>query len=207
MEKKFCLSDARGIKLHRRDVDSQAETITDISDSDWTDALLATENGETVFVAVQAQGARFGFTEQLIDCRARNKQAQASGKRTTVEAMNGLHGFNGARGNFQRTSWKNIDFGGADAGAIFSEANLRGAVFEGCDLSGIDFRTCNVEGVVIKDPARLDGLTITKKQAELIAPGLFFSDDQAYAVLEQLAYEHENDAVGFLKEYSISVVD
>jgi uncharacterized protein YjbI with pentapeptide repeats len=206
MEKKFCLSDARGIKLHRRDVDTQAETITDISNSDWTDALLATENGETVFVAVQAQGARFGFTEQLIDYQTQNKQTQTSGKHTIVEAMNGLHKFNGARGNFQRTSWKNIDFGQAEFGAYFKQADFHGAIFDGCDLSGIDLSTCDLSGIMIKDPLELEGLKISENDMLSVAQGLAFSAEDKHNNLEERAYMYEDDLKAFLESYGIKVV-
>ena len=96
-----------GIQLHSGDPEDERRT--DIRETDWTDAAMASAGAETFFGRVNAEGATFGFVESLVT--RRNRQA-ASGKAPDEHDSGAYYGFNGAEGNFRNTTWRNIDFGG-----------------------------------------------------------------------------------------------
>lgn len=183
-------SDARGLRLwaERQDeAGNNVEARTNLRDSDWSDAHLAGPGAETFFGRVDAQGASFGFSEGLAERRAR---LEAEGKKPSDEDCGGYHNFNGSQGDFQRTRWSNIDFGGGSGyEAIFAGADLRGARFEGCDLAGIDLSETELDGARIKDPLSLSGLKIGEMQVAAFAAGLEFSDAGERARFAQEATE------------------
>lgn len=172
--KKFRSVEASNLRLYRKAAGSQAEITTDLTGSDWTDANLTSESGDTLFIKVQAEAATFGFSQSLAARRQENQQRAEHGDTVSSNEMNALFGFNGSGGNFKKTRWNHIDFGGADYGAYFKQADFKGATFEGCDVSGIDLSSAQLEGVLIKDPIGLDGLKIAEKDVLSVAQGLSF---------------------------------
>lgn len=205
--KNFRSANAYDLKLYRKAAGAQAEVTTDIRGSDWTDAVLVSQTGDTLFTKVQAEGARFGFTTSLVEHRARYKEHyETTGEAPRIDKMNGLSGFTGNRGDFKKTLWKHIDFGGTSDGARFRQADFSGAVFEGCDLSEIDLSTCNLEGISLKDPAELRGLKIAEKDMLSVAQGLSFSAADAHNELKERAYIFEGDPRGFLDSYGVKVI-
>lgn len=206
--KNFRSANAYDLNLYRKASGAQAEVTTNIRGTDWTDAVLVSQTADTRFIKVQAEGARFGFTKSLAAHRREyNERYEKTGEAPRIDKMNALFGFTGHRGDFKKTSWKNIDFGGSGHGAHFRQADFKEAVFEGCDLSGIDFSTCSLEGVSVKDPVELRGLKISAKDALAVAVGLSFSDDEAQCDLDYRSAEYEGDAKGFLQSYGINIKD
>lgn len=205
--KKFCSAEAAGLVLYHKSENGAPAVTTDISHTDWTGAALATENGRTNFIKVVAEGARFGYTKKIAIERL-GETPQPTGPETNLSdgSDQALFGFNGSGGNFQKTSWKNINFGGDNLGAYFKQADFREAVFEGCDLSGIDLSTSDLEGVLIKDPVRLEGLIIAEKDVLSVAQGLSFSTKIGHDELEERAHIYEGDPGGFLDRYGVKIV-
>lgn len=179
--KNFRGADARGLSLH--DPESP-EARTDIRSTDWTDAEIGDFGEETLFVGVDATGASFGFTERLADRRARHA---SEGGKPRMDDGGTLFNFNGSNGDFIRTTWKQIDFGG-DSGyeAIFSGADLSGSTIEGSDLTAMDFSQAKLDGAIIKDPISLDGMRIRSEDAESVARNITLSeaaDQERYSAL------------------------
>lgn len=205
-KKNFRSARAENVRLYRKGPDAKSFVATDISDSDWTDAVLVSESSGTIFIRVNAEGARFGYSESLAACRERNRvQFEKTGLMPNDE-RNALFGFNGSGGNFKKTSWKNVDFGGGDYGAYLDQADFSSANFDGCDLSGIDFSSCNLEGVSINDALELRGLKLSEHAADAVARGLSFSDPDKHNDLEERAYMYEGDPRAFLESYGIIIV-
>ncbi len=170
--KSFRRSDARGLKLFREEGIGKYE-IADIRNTDWTDADVADFSSPAFFCAVEAEGARFGFTETLTDRESRQKR---EGKEPAWNDCGGYHNFVGNDGGFKRTQWTNIDFGGLSGHeAVFSGADFTDAVFEGCALCGIDLSEACLKGVKILDFYEIVGLKISERYADDVANGLRLS--------------------------------
>lgn len=162
-------SDARGLKLFRDEGEGKYE-IANIKNTDWTDADVADFTSPAFFCAVEAEGARFGFAETLLD---RQNRLEREGKEPSWNDCGGYHNFVGNDGGFMRTRWTNIDFGGYTGHeAVFSGADLTDAVFEGCSLSGMDLSEACLKGVKIIDFHEIDGLKISERYADDVANGL-----------------------------------
>ena len=165
----FRRSDARGLKLFREKEEGQYE-IAEIRNTDWTDADIADLSSPAIFCGVEAEGARFGFSETLSDRKAR---LAAEGKSPSWNDCGGYHNFVGNNGGFVKTRWLNIDFGGPSGyEAVFQGADFIDAVFEGCALSGLDLSEARLTGVKIINPHSIDGLIISERYAEDVASGL-----------------------------------
>jgi len=172
-------SDIRGMILYGKEKgegDTIIERRTNIRDSDWTDATIA-DLGEGVFFGrVDAEGATFGYTESLVSRRKRHKKA---GKAPTAEDTGGLFGFDASQGNFKKTIWRNVDFGGGSGyESIFPKADLSQSLIEGSDLGEIDFSTIKINGIKIKDPISLRGMKINEEQISSMAQAIELSDEK-----------------------------
>lgn len=185
--KSFRGSDIRGVIFYgeKRGEDGKIiELITNLRRADFTDATIATIGDfgpETIFGRVEAEGATFGFTENLISRRKRHAAMNESGERPEAADSGGLYNFNGGGGNFKKTKWNNIDFGGGSGyEAIFPGADLSEAEIIGSDLSGLDFSTTKIDGIKIKDPLSLQGLIITKQQADTLTEAIELSDEKEH---------------------------
>jgi len=170
-------SDIRGMALYReskRGDGTLIEARTNIRNSDWTDATIA-DLGEGVFFGrVDAEGATFGYTENLASRRKRHKE---SGKAPTAEDTGGLFGFDGSKGNFKKTIWRNVDFGGGSGyESIFPKADLSQSLIEGSDLTEMDFSTAKIDGIKIKDPMSLHGMKINEEQISSMAQAIELTD-------------------------------
>jgi len=172
-------SDLRGtVFFHKESEDgSDPEIKTSIKGADFTEAVFATYDRKPAFVRVEAEGAKFGYTESLL---ARLRRYEESGKPKTAEDSGGLFNFNGCEGNFQRTNWVNIDFGGDSGfGATFYGADFSGAVIDGCDLSGIDLSETIIDNIKIINPViSSEGFMITEEQVETIVAAISFTDNR-----------------------------
>ncbi len=167
--KRFRHSIVYGLQLYRGDGDPATEVRTDIRNTDWTDAAMASIGQEAFFGRVNAEGAEFGFTETLVERRQRHA---ASGQPPTDLDSGSYANFNGAEGNFLRTTWRNIDFGGGSGYEVrFENADLIGATFEGCDLSGIDLSTSTATNLTVRN-CTLNGLTIGAHQIDAFLDGI-----------------------------------
>lgn len=166
--KSFRGSDIRGLKFYRVVRDREGHIIEEVTtnarECDLTDALVADYGGGVSMELVDAEGARFGFSEDLRVRRERHAAQQAKGEMPTIEDSGGYLSFVGSGGNFRRTTWLNVDFGGQTGyEAIFDYADLEAAIMQNCDLSGIDFSTANLEGIAIRDPVSLLDMTINEQ--------------------------------------------
>lgn len=183
-------ADVRGLLLHNPETSA-----TDIRNTHWTNALVASFGAETHFRGVNAEGAQFGYTETLHERRAKNDiYTKETGKPPIDTMSNAYFGFSARGANCQRSSWWNIDFGGGVDGyeARFVETKLAKAMFKGCDLSGIDLSSAEIDHLVIKDPVSLDGLTIGIHQIDTLARSIIFSDTaQAAEWRDELAAKGE----------------
>ena len=184
--KNFRGARAENVRLYQKGSEGKDMVTTDISHSDWTNAILVSESSDAIFIRVNAKGARFGYSESLAACRERNHVQYAETGFIPTDDRNALLGFNGSGGNFQKTSWKNVDFGGADYGAYFKSADFQGAVFDGCDLSGIDFSTSNLEAVIFQDPVQLDACCVAAKDAGLVLEAFRLTDHNENQMLAEL---------------------
>lgn len=195
-------ADVRGLQLrHGTGKGVDEEPRTDISGTDWIDAVFA-DTGETAFRYVNAENAKFGFSESLNERRVRLAAKGIFGP----EEVGAYYGFDGRAGVFRGTTWKEIDFGGSvdDAGnpvegplveALFAYADLTDATFIGVDLTGIDWSdNVAIEGVTIKDPASLRGLTINASQVDVLAAGVRITHEG-----ERDAWEAERQEKGDAK--------
>ncbi|MDD5251003.1 MAG: pentapeptide repeat-containing protein [Patescibacteria group bacterium] len=179
----FCGSDVRGLKLF----DGRTGELTDIRETDWTNADFADFQKWTVFDYVQAKGARFGFSESLADRKARLSALRAEGK-TVLDWRDGgmFLNFHGREADFAQTTWTNINMAGSESSGLarfvttvlFDGASLINARFIACDMSGINLSKSNIKGIRIEDPVGLAGLRITEEQVEDIADGIVYTDSE-----------------------------
>ncbi len=170
-------SDIRGMTLYGKEKgedDTIIERKTNIRDSDWTNVTIANFGEGVFFNRVDAEGATFGYTEDLVSRRKRHKE---SGKALTPEDTGGLFCFVGSQGNFKRTRWINVDFGGgSDYESVFGGADLSQSLIEGSDLREMDFSTTKVDSIKIKDPISLHGVKINEQQISSIAGAIELTD-------------------------------
>lgn len=203
--KSFRRSDIRGMSLYREEQDEDGKIVeikTNIKGADFTDSTIADLGLEVFFSRVDAEGAIFGYTENLISRRKRQKE---SGKAPTAEDISGLFCFNGSDGNFKKTKWINADFGGrSDYEAIFPGANLSESTMEGCDLSGIDFSEANIKNIKIIDSVSLRGMKINEKQIESVVKAIQLSNQEKQA--EFLKEKTEKGSKKALEDYFQIVV-
>lgn len=175
-------SDIRGVCFYGEKQGPDGKTLevpANLRRADFTDATIGDFGPETIFVRVEAEGAIFGFTESLISRRKRHAEMKKSGERPGVADSGGLYGFNGGGGNFRKTKWNNIDFGGGSGcEAIFPGADLSEAEIIGSDLAGLDFSTTKIDGIKIKDPLSLRGLIITEQQVNTLAQAIELSNEK-----------------------------
>jgi uncharacterized protein YjbI with pentapeptide repeats len=168
-------SDIRGLNLYRESKEGQWN-ITNIQETNWTDATVASIGNGAFFVRVEAEKAVFGFTEKI---EQRRKNFKTLG-RTPFDSESGQYqNFNGNGGNFKNTQWTNIDFGGDAQGGLeasFYQADLSASVFIGCDLSYLDFSETKIENIKIIDPYLLQGLSINSKQIPIIIAAITLTD-------------------------------
>lgn len=198
--KRFCGSDIRGLRLCRekyREDGTLIEIIrANIRGADFTDAIIADQGTEIFFRWVDAVGASFGYTEDLL---SRRKRQEESGN-APIEDSGGLFCFNGSRGDFRKTTWTNIDFGGGSGyEAIFHRANLSESIMNGCDLREMDFSESSISRIKIIDPVSLWGMRINLKQIEGVAESIEFTDQEEQA--EFLKEKAEKNPRNLLEEY------
>jgi len=171
--KNFRHSDIRGLKLHDFDPDEDARhERTEIIKSDWTDAVISDPERETDFSFVQANGAKFGFTETLATRRALRDKSGGQ-----IDDIGDLCNFNASDGIFNESQWKNLDFcGKAKYRPDFRGAWLNNSTITGCDLSRLDLSRSFLTDISIINPVSLDNLLIDKKDAPTIAKAIKFTD-------------------------------
>ena len=183
-EKKFRGSGIRGAWFYGEKQGENGKTvelITNLRRADFTDATIGDFGPETIFSRVEAEGAIFGFTEDLISRRNRHNRRtllmNVSGERPMAADSGGLYNFNGGGGNFKKTRWINIDFGGGSGyEAIFPGADLSEAEIVGSDTAGLDFSTTKIDGIKIKDPLSLRGLIIAEQQVITLVEAIELSN-------------------------------
>jgi len=185
--KSFRGSDIRGMSLYREEQSEDGghvEITTNIKGADFTDAIIADLGWGTVFRGVDAEGATFGYTEDL---PSRRKRFRESGEGMEAKDTSGLFRFNAGEGNFRETKWVNVDFGGGTGfESIFFGADLRGAIIEGCDLSAMDFSETAINDIAIIDPVSLEGMRINEKQIESVAQAIELTDRKKQEEFEAL---------------------
>lgn len=180
-EKKFRGADIRGICFYgeKQGGGGTVELVTNLQRANFTDATIGDFGPETIFGRVEAEGATFGFTENLVSRRKRHALMNNSGERPEASDSGGLYNFNGGGGNFRKTKWNNIDFGGGSGyEAIFPGADLSEAEIVGSDLAGLDFSTTKIDGIKIKDPLSLQGLIIAEQQTDTLAGAIKLSNER-----------------------------
>lgn len=177
--KSFRGSDIRGLSLYKEEQKEDGTIVeirTNIKGADFTDITIAAHWAEALFARVDAEGATFGYTENLV---SRRKRHQESGKNPTAHDIGGLFSFNGGEGNFQKTKWINIDFGGGSGyEAIFPKADLSESIIEASDLTEIDLSTAKIDGIKIKDPISLRGLIINEQQITTAVEAIELTNSQ-----------------------------
>jgi len=167
--KSFRGSDIRGVTLES----------ANIKNANFTDAVIADLGPEVLFTKVNAGGATFGFTENLV---ARRKHLRESGKSPEAADIGGFFNFNGSAGNFRKTKWLNADFGGGSGyEAIFPDADLSEAEITDCDLNQIDFSETKIDNIKIIDPLTLQGMKITENQIETLTQSIQLTNEKAQA--------------------------
>jgi len=167
--KSFRGSDIRGITFEN----------AYIKNADFTNAVIADLGPEVIFARVNAEGATFGFTENLV---ARRKRQRESGKSPEVADIGGLFNFNGSVGNFRKTKWLNADFGGGSGyETLFLDADLSEAEITGCDLNQIDFSETKIDKIKIIDPVSLQGMKIAENQIETLVQSIQLTDEETQA--------------------------
>lgn len=178
--KSFRGSDIRSVVFYGEKLGEDGkiiELVTNLRRADFIDATIADTGPETIFGRVEAEGATFGFTEDLTSRRLRHAAMKNSGERPEAADSGGLYNFNGGGGNFKKTRWNNIDFGGGSGyEALLNGADLSEAEIADCDLSGIDLSTTKIDGIKIKDPLSLRGLIITEQQVITLIEAIELSD-------------------------------
>jgi len=171
--KSFRGSDLRGVTLYNESLKEG----TNIKNADFTDAVIADLGPEVLFASVNAEGATFGFTENLL---ARRKRQQESGQAPKAADIGGLFNFNGSAGNFKKTKWLNADFGGGSGyEALFPDTDLSEAEITGCDLKQIDFSETKIDKIKIIDPVSLQGMKITETQVDTIVQSIHLTNKEA----------------------------
>ncbi|MFH1253422.1 MAG: pentapeptide repeat-containing protein [Candidatus Uhrbacteria bacterium] len=176
-------SDVHGVQLFREAEGESDRVLTKISRADFSEAIIACQEGLTDFGGVKAEGATFGYAESVANRRARYPDTGGVAK---IEDSGGLFGFCGDGGRFKGARWVNVDFGGPDYGTSFISADLSESSLEGCDLSGIDFSKTKIEGIKIINPESLAGMTINENQIETVVRAISFTDDRQDGWLEAL---------------------
>lgn len=199
--KSFRGSDIRGMSLYRkeqREDGTSVEIKTNIKGADFTDVTIADFGPGVFFGRVDAEGAIFGYTENLISKRKlHRKRLKESGKAPKAEDIGGLFSFDGSEGNFRKTKWVNTDFGGgSDYESIFPGADLSEAVIEGSDLSGMDFSETKIDNISIIGPMLLNGLKINEKQIESMVQAIELSDQKTQSeFLEEINKKGQKKAL------------
>lgn len=182
--KNFSRSDIRGLVLYHEATSETDEVKTNIRNTTWMDTVVAaTDNAEAVdFRHVDAEGATFGFTADLVEHRALLKQRlDETGIQPPRAERNAYYLFWGRDANFKNTKWVNIDFGGdGSADEIsFRGADLQGAVFDGCDMSGIDLSVAkNIEKIKILRPVTLQNMKISRSQVDAVIRAIDLQDNE-----------------------------
>ncbi len=173
----FSGSDIRGVKFF----DEKLETGANIRNTKWMDVVVAETDGGADFRQVDAEGAVFGFTDDLINVRERNRQRHAeNGQVPTEIEINAYYLFWGKEANFKKTKWNNIDFGGGEGGMeiSFTRADLSEAEFDGCDFSDVDLSTATLEGIKIIRPVTLERMKIHVSQVRTIVSAIDLQDNE-----------------------------
>ncbi|MDP3795353.1 MAG: pentapeptide repeat-containing protein [bacterium] len=183
-------ADIRGSTFYRSVRDAEGniteEHQSSIQDCEFTDAIVADLGPEVFLGRINGRGTRFGYTEQLSARRDRHARETAQGRLPSAEDSGGFYNFNGSEGNFQETTWKNIDFGGGSGyEAIFHGADLRNARFEGCDLSFIDLSTAILDGILIQGPISVQGMVISSEYVDDVARGVAFDVSEEQKALSR----------------------
>jgi uncharacterized protein YjbI with pentapeptide repeats len=183
--KSFRKSDLRGAQFYWRGEGkdgSMIEARTNIKRADFTDATIGEFGPATLFVRVEAEEASFGFSEDLNSRRKRHLALKKAGKIPATQDSGQFLNFNASEGNFKKTKWKNINFGGGTGyEAILFGADLSGAEIAGCDLSEIDFASVKIDGLKIIDPSSLRGLKIEEEQVPALAAAIQLSNEKTAA--------------------------
>ncbi|MCX6743636.1 MAG: pentapeptide repeat-containing protein [Candidatus Parcubacteria bacterium] len=173
--KSFRNSDLRGVTLYN---DSLKEG-TNLKKADFTDTIIADLGPEVIFANANAEGAKFGFTENL---SARRKRLKNSGQAPEAADSGEFFNFNGSLGNFKKTKWLNADFGGGSGcEALFPEADLSEAEITGCDLNQIDFSKTKIDKIKIIDPITLQGMKIATNQIKTVVQSIQLTNQDAQA--------------------------
>ncbi len=185
--KSFRGSDIRGTSLYREEQSEDGkhvEIMTNVKGADFTDATIADLGLGTVFYKVDAEGATFGYTEDLL---SRRKRFREFGKDMEAEDTGGLFRFDGGEGNFRKTKWVNADFGGSTGfESIFLGADLNGAIIRGCDLSAMDFSETKIDGIAMIDPVSLKDMRINEEQIESVVQAIKLTDRKKQLEFEAL---------------------
>jgi uncharacterized protein YjbI with pentapeptide repeats len=180
--KSFRGSDIRGVCFYGEKQGEDGKTVeipANLRRADFTDTTIGDFGPEAIFGRVEAEGATFGFSEDLISRRKRHAELKKSGERPGAADSGGLYNFNGGGGNFKKTRWANIDFGGGSGyEAIFPGANLSEGEIIGSDLAEINFSTTKIDNIKIKDPLSLRGLVITEQQTDTLANAIELSNEK-----------------------------
>ncbi len=207
-------ADVRGLQLRQGQGKSvEEEARTDISGTDWTDAVFA-DMKETVFRYVNAEGAKFGFSESQ---EARRLRLATKGT-CTYEESGAYSGFDGRAGVFRGTEWREIHFGGTvdEEGkpddkdgltALFAHADLTDAIFARVDLTGIDWsENVTLENITVQDPYTLRGLTIAASQVDALAAGIRITHEGEMQAWEK-EREEKGDAKALQEFFGVIVLD
>jgi hypothetical protein len=174
-------SDVRGLSFF-----VSVETITNIKKTDWTDCLMGDLQTATELMYVDAEGAKFGFSESIDARRLRHIKMKEQGQIPTAAESGSFANFNGSCSDFSQTNWTNIDFaGGTGYGANFWGAKLNGAVFDNCDLQALDFSETQIDNLKIIDPPEIKGLIITAEQVSALAASFFLSNQEAMSAWQE----------------------
>jgi len=185
-------SDVRNISF-----DDGQETITNLNDTDWTDCIIGTVEAPTELVFVDAQNAKFGYSETLDEKRLRLIEQKAQGKIPTSFETGAFYNFNGSCSDFTGSVWTNIDFGGATGWeAIFFSTKFNDATFDNCDLMEIDLSKTFLANAKFIDPVSLAGMIITEKQIPDLIKGIVITNDLKRATWqEKIASKGETKAL------------
>ena len=174
-------SDVRGLSFFVNE-----ETITNIRKTDWTDCVMGDLQTVTELMFVDAEDAKFGFSESIDARRLRHIKMKELGQISTAFVSGSFANFDGSCSDFSKTTWANIDFaGGTGWKANFWGANLDGAVFDNCDLQALDFSETQIDNLKIIDPPEIKGLIITAEQVPMITAGIFLSNQNAMAAWQE----------------------
>lgn len=190
--KSFRGSDIRDLILYHQPKDNQPEVRTNIRNTNWQECCIGEQRPQLDFSFVDAEGATFGYFETL---EARQERHNTTGKAPLIEDTGGLFNFKGNGGNFNKTTWTNVDFGGFGdepyMEAYFKDADFTGAKLEGCNLRHVDFTTVKIDDIQIIDPidGGLAGLAITQEQVEIFIKGIRLTGEWEQEKFEQIVLE------------------